>query len=88
MDEQGISTVLSERGTTHGDFGDNATFALQMRDLMRSMKPHWSNCTAEQRLALDEIALKIARILSGGNKTKDSWRDIAGYAKLGEDACG
>lgn len=75
------------RGSTHGDFGDNAMFALQMRDLLRSIKPHWSNLTAEQRLALDEIALKIARILSGGADVAEHWIDIQGYAKLGEKVC-
>jgi hypothetical protein len=75
------------RGTTHGDFSANAAFALQYRDLLRSMKPHWSNLSPKQALALDEIGLKIARIVSGGHNTKDSWKDIAGYAQLGEKAC-
>lgn len=81
-----IETTLDQRGKTHGNFSDNATVALQIRDIMRSMKPHWSNLSAEQRLALEEIALKIARICSGGN-TIDSWHDIGGYAALGEKAC-
>ncbi len=85
--KHGTYAILSQRGATHGDFGDNATCALQIREVMRSMKPHWSNCTAEQRLALEEIALKIARILSGGNKVAEHWLDIQGYAKLGEKAC-
>jgi len=84
---QSLASILSDRGKTHGDFGDNAEIALQIRDVMRSAKPHWSNLSAEQRLALEEIALKIARICSGGNWEAEHWRDIQGYAKLGENVC-
>lgn len=79
-----IGATLDQRGKTHGDFGNNATVALQIRDVMRSMKPHWHNLSAEQRLALEEIALKIGRICSGGHKETEHWHDIQGYAKLGE----
>lgn len=82
-----LGAILLQRGTTHGDFGDNAKYALQARDLMRSMVPGWSNCTAEQRLALDEMQLKIARILSGGQKVKEHWDDLGGYSMLGGKAC-
>jgi hypothetical protein len=37
--------------------------------------------------ALDMIALKLSRILSGQANFKDHWDDIAGYAKLGAEAC-
>ena len=33
------------------------------------------------------IALKLSRILSGQSNFKDHWDDIAGYAKLGSEAC-
>jgi hypothetical protein len=33
------------------------------------------------------IALKLSRILSGQANFKDHWNDIAGYAKLGSEAC-
>ncbi len=82
-----LDAVMSERGSTHGDFGDNATIALQTRELWRAQKPGWSNCTAEQRLALEEIALKVARILSGGQDVKEHWLDIAGYSTLGSKSC-
>ena len=39
----------------------------------------------DQMLALDMIAVKISRILSGNPSHKDSWVDIAGYAKLISD---
>lgn len=72
-----------ERGRTHGDFRENAKFANRARDLLRSMQPGWDNCSPEQRLALDEIMLKIGRILSGSAAEKEHWDDIEGYAKLG-----
>ena len=37
--------------------------------------------------ALDMIALKLSRILSGQANFKDHWDDIAGYAKLASEAC-
>jgi hypothetical protein len=35
-----------------------------------------------QREALDQIAVKLARILSGDPTCADDWRDLAGYAWL------
>jgi len=42
---------------------------------------------AEHSLALHMIYVKIARILSGQASHRDHWDDIAGYAKLGSEAC-
>jgi hypothetical protein len=43
--------------------------------------------TPDKKQALDVIADKIARILSGDPEYKDNWHDIQGYAKLAEDRC-
>jgi hypothetical protein len=37
--------------------------------------------------ALEMICTKIARILSGNPNDPDHWKDIAGYAELGGEAC-
>lgn len=78
--------TLAERGTTHGDFGNNAIAALAIRATLRAAT-NWRDLRPAQQLALEEIALKMARIVTGGAGHKDSWHDIQGYAKLGEDAC-
>jgi hypothetical protein len=42
----------------------------------------WKRLSVGQREALEMIAHKIARILSGDPNHKDHWEDIAGYAEL------
>lgn len=84
--------LLEERQKTHGNFGENA-------HISQSMKLHWNEkragtygvpvaqlCDVHLE-ALDMIALKISRILSGQATVKDHWDDIAGYAKLGAEVC-
>lgn len=83
-----VAGILVRRGKTHGDFKDNAEIANDLRSVMRG-GPNWENILPEQRLALDEIALKIARILSAGSDPTfaEHWNDIEGYAKLGGRQC-
>lgn len=74
--------LLVEREKTHGDFGRNAY-------LWQKFCHEASSTTFEndaQRLAISMIFLKVARVLSNP-KNADSWHDIAGYAKLGAEAC-
>lgn len=77
--------LLTERGKTHGDFEINAR-------LSQSLKAQFSIYGADSlcdvhREALDMIALKLSRILSGQPDFKDHWDDIAGYAKLAAEVC-
>lgn len=74
--------LLAEREKTHGSFAYNASI---FDGLVRATPPVHS-LNREQRLAMLMIFLKIARVYSNP-KTADSWADIAGYAKLGEEAC-
>jgi hypothetical protein len=37
--------------------------------------------------ALDMIALKLSRILSGQANFKDHWLDLSGYSLLAAEAC-
>jgi hypothetical protein len=41
----------------------------------------------EHAESLEMIAHKIGRILAGNENFHDHWDDIAGYAKLGSEAC-
>lgn len=77
---------IAVRGRTHGDFGDNAEVGLGIRNLIRSAN-NWQRLSKRQQLALEEIALKIARITTGDPKFRDSWLDLVGYSKLGMTDC-
>ena len=76
--------LLEARGKTHGQFADNAKYAQTLRLLWRQSR-YWDAMPLEHREALDHIAGKLSRILSGQSTFRDHWDDIAGYAKLAAD---
>lgn len=78
-----LEQTLEARGRAYGKFHDNALITQELRTTFRAT-PNWVKLKFHRQLALDEIALKIARILSEGadSANKDSWTDIAGYATL------
>ena len=78
--------LLVERQKTHGSFAMNAKVAQQLRFEFRDWT-NYAEISAVHAEALDMIALKLSRILSGQANFKDHWDDIAGYAKLGSEAC-
>ncbi len=78
--------LLTERGTTHGDFHENALYAQQLRALWRA-SPKWSQIHPVQREALDNLATKLSRILSGQAECRQHWEDVEGYAHLALEAC-
>jgi hypothetical protein len=80
------TALLSTRQTTHGDFADNARYAQELRAILRT-SAHWKSMPAEHREAMDQIAGKLSRILSGRSTYADHFRDIAGYATLALAAC-
>lgn len=80
--------ITETRQTTHGSFNSNAVFSQALKNEIRStMGSGWQQLPPEQREALDMIALKLSRIVSGKAFTADHWLDIAGYATLGMKAC-
>lgn len=93
--------ILVEREKTHGDFRATAGIAQQIKSSFHSWNhtydgqlvltgatnTAWNGLPPRQKEVLEMIATKIARILSGAANEKDHWKDIAGYAKLGEEAC-
>lgn len=79
-DKEKVEGLLQERGTTHGRFEDNARISQHLKSVMygngyRVLHPVYAE-------ALDMIALKIGRVLSGNPDEPDHWDDIAGYATL------
>ena len=79
------SKILDEREKTHGDFFETAEIAQELKYIIDL------NCerisSRVQMEALEMICTKIARILAGNAMEADHWRDIAGYAELGREAC-
>lgn len=79
--------LLVEREKTHGSFEKTAAIAQAIKTVYESYGYHTKLPKSGQAEALDMIASKIARILAGNPDEKDHWDDIAGYAKLGSEAC-
>lgn len=75
------AALIAERGKTHGDFGANADTAQAIKSAIRSA-PNWNALSGRQQEALDLIATKIGRIMSGNPNERDHWRDVSGYAEL------
>ena len=76
-----MDDTINERQKTHGDFYRVAGTAQELKDVMRRGK-NWKTLDDTQREALEMIASKVGRILSGNAHEVDHWRDIAGYAAL------
>jgi predicted transcriptional regulator len=80
--EKDIDDILEERGSRYGDFKDHAEIAQSLKDIILPFKGKLSKSQME---SLEMIFHKIGRILNGDPDYKDSWTDIAGYAKLVAD---
>ena len=85
MTEAPRDPLLQEREKTHGSFAMNAEISQELKVIFA--KYHGNSLHIVHHEALDMIALKLSRILSGQANFKDHWDDIAGYAKLGSEAC-
>jgi hypothetical protein len=79
-----IQDTLKERQSTHGSFEENAHYSQCLKHVMHKA-PNWEKLSPVQREALDMIALKLSRILTGDPTHKDAWHDLAGYATLAEN---
>lgn len=76
--------LVAERGTTHGDWLENAEIIQGLKRYMQT-RPGWASLYPHEREALDMIAVKVGRILAGDPHFVDHWDDIGGYAKLSAD---
>lgn len=79
-----LKEILSERGKTHGDYTDHASFTQDIKAVMER-SDNWPHLGAHEKETLHMIAHKIGRILAGNPHVEDHWRDIAGYATLSAD---
>jgi hypothetical protein len=81
-----VAVTLTERSRVHGEFTAESVTTEATRDAWRAA-PNWAKLAPYQKVALDMIALKVARILHGDHDYFDHWRDVAGYARLVDERC-
>ena len=81
-----IKNTLVERGERYGEFIDNATIAQELKEYVRDCGS-WGALNYDQREAIDNILIKMSRILAPGSDRSyvDNWIDMAGYATLVAD---
>ena len=84
--EPGAKALLIDRHSTHGSFEDNARISQGLKEWMRG-SPGWSKLTDIEREAMDMIALKFSRVLSGRSLEKQHWEDVVGYGQLVLNIC-
>lgn len=85
-DSKTTEEILAQRSAIYGDFTDHARITWAIKGTYRDTEK-WRKLNPIQKEALDMIAHKIGRILNGDPNYRDSWDDIAGYAKLAADRC-
>lgn len=79
-----IKTTLAEREKTYGDYEKVALISQVIKDILKEGE-QYIYLKAYQLESLDMIANKLARIVNGDPKYRDSWHDIEGYARLVSD---
>jgi len=76
-----IGNLLGERQKSHGTYSEVSSICQAIKRTMRQ-STGWDHLANEQAEALEMIAMKVARILSGNSSFADHWEDIEGYARL------
>jgi hypothetical protein len=74
-----LDELIAAHQATHGDFADTAAVAQALKSVLDVAA---ASLGPVQREALDQIAVKLARICAGDPGCADHWRDLAGYAWL------
>jgi hypothetical protein len=77
-----IEKLLNEKEKQHGDYKDVSRISQSLKEVFRS-GPNWSKLPDAHKEALEMLAVKTARILTGDSGLRDHWDDIGGYAGLG-----
>ena len=86
MAQERLEHLLDKRAEQYGSFMASAETAIKIKGAIHgAIARHDVHLFPDQILALDMIAVKISRIVNGNASHKDSWVDIAGYAKLVAD---
>jgi hypothetical protein len=78
------ASVLQERSATHGDFAHGAVVSQRLKFALAE-GTNWEAVDVVQREALEAVAGKLARIVTGDASFLDHYRDIIGYTQLAMD---
>ena len=78
-----VDATLAQRGKNYGDFTDNADYAQRIKQVFYDSR-NWHSMPTYMQEALDLIASKLGRMLSGDPFYLDNWHDIGGYTTLVE----
>lgn len=76
-----LTETLEQRGKSHGEFSEQAAVTQAIKDEMRAAS-RYDTMTPVQKEALDMMAHKMARIVTGDPHFEDHWFDIEGYARI------
>ena len=81
--ESPIQNILTQRGSTHGEFRANSAVSrIIRRAVIQAIEGRGITLDAYQEEAINMIAHKLGRIAQGDPYFVDHWQDIAGYATL------
>lgn len=82
-----LNETLKQRGKRYGSFAQVAQTVEKIKETITA-SPNWQFLTPAQKHSLEQITVKISRIINGDPYYKDNWVDIQGYAKLISDELG
>ena len=77
--------LLAEREKTHGNFKVQFDCSQRLKGILKDNG--YKNLSPAHREVVEMICMKLSRIVCGQHNFKDHYDDIAGYAKLGSEAC-
>jgi hypothetical protein len=76
-----IQATLAERGSRYGSFADQGKLEQNIKRAMHD-SPNRASLPDDSKSALEMIATKVSRILTGDPAYDASWRAIAGHSTL------
>ena len=83
VDVDPVDATLDARETVYGNFAVTARVSMAIKEAFAS-GPRWEDLSPVQKHALDMVATKLGRVLSGDVNHLDSWHDAIGYLRLVE----
>ncbi len=72
--------IIEEREKFYGDFKEIARISQKIKNIYHVENVQELDPVVNE--GFEMIAHKLARIINGGSKFIDNWRDLAGYAML------
>lgn len=78
-----IDQILAERGSNYGDWGLECRMNEIITETLATGEG-WNQMAATQREAMRRLVVKMVRIANGNPDHLDSWKDLEGYARLGQ----